>query len=91
MPTTESTSEPGLTPPVRPATALAVGVLAVLAASYIVNAADRQVFPVLLKNINGDYGSRSPKVVSSRPSSRSGSGSAASLRVACWTGSRASR
>ncbi|MBO0872086.1 MAG: MFS transporter, partial [Pseudonocardia sp.] len=34
----------------------AIGVLTVLAASYVVNAADRQVFPVLLKNINSDYG-----------------------------------
>lgn len=56
MPTIRSTSEAGPPTPVRPGTALAVGVLSVLAASYVVNAADRQVFPVLLKNINSDYG-----------------------------------
>ncbi|HEY0247230.1 MAG TPA: MFS transporter [Gryllotalpicola sp.] len=38
----------------RPSTAAAVGVLAILAASYIVNAADRQVFPVLVPQIQSD-------------------------------------
>jgi MFS family permease len=56
VPTTRPTSDAGLAPPVRPATALAVGVLTVLAASYVVNAADRQVFPVLLKSLNSHYG-----------------------------------
>jgi MFS family permease len=39
----------------RPGTAAAVGILAVLAASYVVNSADRQVFPVLVKQVSHDY------------------------------------
>ena len=35
---------------------LALAILVVLAASYVVNAMDRQVFPVLLPNINRDFG-----------------------------------
>src|SRR5919199_1956401 len=35
---------------------LALVMLVVLAASYVVNAMDRQVFPVLLPNINRDFG-----------------------------------
>src|ERR687886_219598 len=35
---------------------LALVMLVVLAASYVVNAMDRQVFPVLLPNISRDYG-----------------------------------
>lgn len=38
------------------ATGLALTILIVLAASYVVNAMDRQVFPVLLVNINKYYG-----------------------------------
>ncbi len=40
----------------RPTTAAAIGVLAVLAASYVVNAADRQVFPVLLSQVDKQFG-----------------------------------
>jgi len=43
-------------PPSRRTTIVAGLVFALLAASYVVNAADRQVFPVLLKAINHDYG-----------------------------------
>lgn len=39
-----------------PSVVLAIAVLALLGASYVVNAADRQVFPVLLSDINKDYG-----------------------------------
>lgn len=39
----------------RPGTAAAVGFLTVLAASYVVNSADRQVFPVLVKQVSQEY------------------------------------
>jgi MFS family permease len=42
--------------PSRRTTTIAIVVLAVLALSYVVNAADRNVFPVLLKQINADHG-----------------------------------
>ena len=71
--------------------AVALTSLVVLALSYVTNAMDRQVFPVVLPQVSGDSGSRCPKADCWRRSSRWGSAWPGCPRGSCSIGCPARR